>query len=84
MPLLEQTRVEVYLPDLPSPEYQNLRSFGEELTYTFGGVTIVKGLEGSYLSLSGQRVPDRINLLYSDAPWRCQRTSLRSLRMCGS
>ena len=69
MPLLERTRVEVYLPDLPSPEYQNLlRSFEEEFTYAFGGASIVRGLEGSYLSESGERIPDRINLLYSDAP----------------
>jgi hypothetical protein len=25
-------------------------------------------LEGSYLSALGERIPDRINLLYSDAP----------------
>ena len=69
MPLLEQVRVEVYLPDLPSTEYENLlRSFEEEFTYAFGGSSIVRGLEGSYLSESGERIPDRINLLYSDAP----------------
>ena len=69
MPLLERVRVEVYLPDLPSSEYQNLlRSFEEEFTYAFGGASIVRGLEGSYLSESGERIPDRINLLYSDVP----------------
>ena len=69
MPLLERTRVEVYLPDLPSTKYQSLlRSFEVEFTYAFGGATIVRGLEGSYLSTSGDRIPDRINLLYSDAP----------------
>ena len=69
MPLLERTRVEVYLPDLPSSQYQNLlRSFEEEFTYAFGGASIVRGLEGSYLSAAGERIPDRINLLYSDAP----------------
>ena len=69
MPLLERVRVEVYLPDLPSSEYQNLvRSFEEEFTYSFGGCSIVRGLEGSYLSASGKRIPDRINVLYSDAP----------------
>ena len=69
MPLLERTRVEVYLPDLPSSEYQSLlRSFEEEFTYAFGGASIVRGLEGSYLSTSGELIPDRINLLYSDAP----------------
>ena len=69
MPLLERVRVEVYLPDVLSFEYQHLLQFlEEELTYTFGGATIVRGLEGSYLSESGERIPDRINLLYSDAP----------------
>lgn len=69
MPLLERVRVEVYLPDLPSTQYQNLlRSFEEEFTYAFGGSSIVRGLEDSYLSESGERIPDRINLLYSDAP----------------
>ncbi len=69
MPLLERARVEVYLPDLPSSEYQNLlRSFEEEFTYAFGGCSIVKGLQGSYLSVAGALIPDRINLLYSDAP----------------
>ena len=69
MPLLERVRVEVYLPDLPSSEYQNLlRSFEEEFTYAFGGSPIVRGLEGSYLSEAGERIPDRISLLYSDAP----------------
>jgi len=67
LPLLERVRVEVYLPDLPSSEYQNLlRSFEEEFTYAFGGSSIVRGLEGSYLSESGERIPDRINLRYSD------------------
>ena len=37
-------------------------------TYAFGGASIVRGLEGSYLSESGERIPDRINLLYSDVP----------------
>ena len=69
MPLLERVRVEVYLPDYLTFEYQHLLQFLEqELTYTFGGTTIVRGLEGSYLSESGKRIPDRINLLYSDAP----------------
>jgi hypothetical protein len=69
LPLLERVRVEVYLPDLPSAEYQNLlRSFEEEFTYAFGGASTVRGVEGSYLSDLGQRIPDRINLLFTDAP----------------
>ncbi len=69
MPLLERTRVEVYLPDLPNSEYQNLlQSFQEELTYAFGGSSVLPGLEGSYLSASGHWIPDTVSLLYSDAP----------------
>jgi len=38
LPLLERVRVEAYLPDLPSSEYQNLFGpFEEEFTYAFGG-----------------------------------------------
>ena len=69
MPLLERVRVEVYLPDLPTSEYQNLlRSCEEEFTYAFGGCSILRGLEGSYLSASGECIADRISVLYSDAP----------------
>lgn len=69
MPLLERARVEVYVPDLPVPTYRNLLlSFEEEFTYTFGGCTIMRGLEGSYLSEAGLKVPDRINLIYAGLP----------------
>lgn len=53
MPLLERARVEVYVPDLAPAQYRNLLlSFEEEFTYAFGGCTIIRGLDGSYLSLS--------------------------------
>jgi hypothetical protein len=69
LPLLERVRIEVYIPDLPSSEYQNLlRSLAEEFTYAFGGSSVLRGLEGSYLSVTGVRIPDRINLIYSDVP----------------
>lgn len=70
MPLLERARVEVYVPDLSAPAYRNLLlAFEEEFTYAFGGCTIVKGLAGSYLSHAGVRIPDRINLIYTDLPF---------------
>ena len=69
MPLLERARVEVYVPDLPAPHYRDLLlSFEEEFTYAFGGCTIVRGLDGSYLSQAGVKTPDRINLIYTDLP----------------
>ena len=69
MPLLERVRVEVYLPDPHLTEYDTLlRSFETEFTHAFGGCTIVRGLEGSYLSELGRRIPDHVNLIYSDVP----------------
>lgn len=70
MPLSEKARVEVYLPDLPKPAYQELlAALDREFTYTFGGCTIVRGLEGSYLSQAGSKLQDRITLIYTDTPY---------------
>lgn len=70
MPLLERVRVEVYLPDPHVIEYDNLlRNLENEFTYAFGGCTIIRGLESSYLSQHfGKRLVDQINLIYSDIP----------------
>jgi hypothetical protein len=69
LPLLERVRVEVYIPDPSQIQYENLLiSLEEEFTYAFGGCSIVRDLQGSYLSQMGMRVPDRINLIYSDIP----------------
>jgi hypothetical protein len=69
LPLLERARVEVYVPDLPAPSYRNLiASFEEEFTYAFGGCTVERGLEGSYLSRAGEKMFDRLSLIYADLP----------------
>jgi hypothetical protein len=74
--LSAKARIEVYLPDLLKPSYQNLlRAFDEEFIYTFGGCTIVRGLDGSYLSSFGEKIPDRINLIYTDTPYSFQENS---------
>jgi hypothetical protein len=65
----DRLRAEVYVPDLPAPHYRNLLlSFEEEFTYAFGGCTIVRGLDGNYLSQAGFKTPDRINVIYTDLP----------------
>lgn len=70
MPLSEKARIEVYLPDLPQAAYHALLStLAQEFTYTFGGCTIVRGLDGSYLSQVGLQIQDRINLIYTDMPY---------------
>lgn len=69
MPLLERVRVEAYIPDLRSAAYFNLLlSFEEEFTYAFGGCTILRGLDGNYLSRAGAKTLDRINVIYTDLP----------------
>lgn len=79
MPLLERARVEIYIPDLPSAAYRNLlEAFDQEFTYAFGGCTIIRGLDGSYLSRAGVKTPDRINLMYTDLPLALS-TNLESL-----
>jgi hypothetical protein len=60
----------VYLPDLPRAAYRDLLgALEQEFTYTFGGCTIIRGLDGSYLSQAGLQIQDRINLIYTDAPY---------------
>ncbi len=69
MPLLERVRVEVYRPDPSIAEYDNLlKSLETEFTYAFGGCTILRGLEGCYLSQFGNRIYDRIKVVYSGVP----------------
>lgn len=67
MPLLERVRVEAYIPDLPLTAYRNLLlSLEVEFTYAFGGCTIARGREGTYLSQAGAITSDRINVIYAD------------------
>jgi hypothetical protein len=73
LPLSEKARIEVYLPDLPRQSYQDLRvALEQEFTYTFGGCTTVRALEGKYLAQSGEIVPDRVSLVYTDVPFSLQ------------
>lgn len=69
MPLFVRTRVEVYLPDLPKAVYQDLlNALIQEFTHGFGGCTLLRDLDGRYLSRLGLIVSDRINLVYTDVP----------------
>jgi hypothetical protein len=70
LPLSEKARIEVYVPDLPQETYQNLLgALAQEFTYTFGGATIMRGLDGRYLSRAGLQVEDRVHLIYTDTPF---------------
>lgn len=81
MPLSEKARIEVYIPDLPKPTYQDLlEALDQEFTYTFGGATIIRGLDGNYLSRRGLRMQDRVNLLYTDTPFAFEKNFERISR----
>jgi hypothetical protein len=70
LPLSERARIEVYLPDLPRFNYQDLLdALTAEFTYAFGGCTIIRGLDGSYLTKADLPIQDRINLIYADTPY---------------
>ena len=67
MPLFEKARLEVYVPDVPSPRYRSLLdALEKEFTYTFGGCTLMRGVHGSYLSDAGVQLTDPVNVLYTD------------------
>jgi hypothetical protein len=79
LPRSEKAKVEVYLPDLSKPAYQDLlAALDREFTYAFGGCTIVRGFEGSYLSQVGLKLQDPIALIYTDSPYGSKRTSKSS------
>jgi len=70
LPLSAKARIEVFLPDLLTLASQELLIvFNQEFTHTFGGATLWRGLDGSYLAQNGQTVRDRINLLFTDTPF---------------
>jgi hypothetical protein len=76
LPLFAKERVEVYLPDLLEPSYQNLlQALDDEFTYNFGGCTIIRGLDGSYLSKFSEKIQNRINLIYTDTPYSFEENS---------
>ena len=68
MPLSEKVRVEIFIPHLPDPIYEKiLEQLGDELTYAFGGCTVQPAF-GKYRSASGLIIPDKVNVLFADAP----------------
>jgi hypothetical protein len=71
LPLLEKARIEVYLPDLDKPAYSRLLDqLASEFVFSFGGNTVLRRLDGNYLSRLGIVMGDSINLVYTDAPFQ--------------
>lgn len=68
MPLSEKLRIEVFLPDNPDPAYKALlKQLQQEFTYSFGGCSVISGLEGQYRSeVDGSTIVDRVHLLFVD------------------
>lgn len=65
MLLSERVRVEIFIPDLPDPSYSRLEELEVELSYTFGGCTVVSA-SGQFRSDSGLLLPDNINIVFTD------------------
>jgi len=73
LPLSEKVRVEIFVPDLPDPIYNRiLEELGDELSYAFGGCTVTQAF-GKYRSASGAILPDKINVLFTDAPFEWEK-----------
>lgn len=76
MPLSEKVRLEIFIPDLPELAYRNqLEELATELTYAFGGCTHFAA-SGKYRSIEGLIIPDKIIILFSDAPLQWERDRL--------
>ena len=70
MPLSEKARIEVYVPDIPKAAYRDLLSaFDREFCRAFGGATVLRRVDGSFLSRQGKIVHDRIKIIYTDTPF---------------
>ena len=69
MPLSEKVRIEIFIPNLRDPVYGGiLDKLGNELTYAFGGSTVLEA-SGKYRSSTGSILPDTVHLLFSDTPF---------------
>ena len=76
MPLSERVRIEIFIPDLPDPVYSSiLEGLGNELTYAYGGCTIVS-TNGKYRSSDGSIFPDKVSILVCDTSFLWQRDRL--------
>jgi hypothetical protein len=69
LPLLKRARIEIYLPE-GRGLYKKLRKvFENEFLYTFGGCTVIREIEGHYLSSNNLHEFDKITLVYADTPF---------------
>jgi hypothetical protein len=76
--LSEKVRIEIFIPNLSDPVYDDLLGeLASELSYAFGGCTEVRA-SGKYNSFRGHIISDRISILFSDAPllWERDRLAL--------
>ncbi len=76
MLLSEKVRVEIFIPDLPDSSYSRLlMQLETELSYTFGGCTVISA-DGKFRSGAGLILPDKVNILFTDASFDLKRDRL--------
>ena len=68
--LSKRARIEAYLPDKKDKAYLRLRTAIEkEFLFTFGGCTVIEGIQGLYLRSGNKPEQDKITLVYADMPF---------------
>lgn len=66
-----RARIEDYIPLRYDPAYTNTFDWVvEEFTIGFGGCTVIESISGYYQGTTGQRVDDRVSIVYTDTPLR--------------
>jgi hypothetical protein len=45
-----------------------LNAFGDEFTEAFGGATVMRGFEGRYETDGGEKIVEKMNVVYADVP----------------
>lgn len=57
------------MPDRDESHYRNLLdAFADEFTEAFGGATVIRGFEGRYESDGGEKIIEKMNVVYADLP----------------
>ena|SRR5688500_3701992 len=68
--LSKRARIEAYLPEKKDKVYRRLRVAIEcEFLFTFGGCTVIEGIQGLYFRSGKKPEQDKITLVYADMPF---------------
>jgi len=69
LPLSKRARIEIYLPEDGKGIQRLRKAFENEFLHTFGGCTVIRDINGLYLSSNNKPEFDKITLVYTDTPF---------------